>query len=185
MYVKYNNDKTINKFPYTLEELYMEYPLTYFGPYMTNEQLANYNIARVVMTGYPPFDKLEVKPVLDSCEYIQSRDRWETTWKFIPLSYEEILYETELIRNSIVNCTQSRLDDFARTRNYDGILSACTYATSTVPKFQQEAQYCVEARDSTWATLYAIMAEVQSGNRPMPRSFEELEPELPILEWPN
>jgi len=43
---------------------------------------------------------------------------------------------------------QSHLDAFAQTRNYDGILSAATYATSTVPKFQVEGQYAVEARDT-------------------------------------
>ncbi|MGE4337467.1 MAG: hypothetical protein AB7E55_16010 [Pigmentiphaga sp.] len=86
--------------------------------------------------------------------------------------------------NDITNATQKRLDDFARTRNYDDILSACTYASSTVPKFQSEGQYCVNARDSTWATLYTIMAEVEAGTRPMPVSFADVEPDLPALVWP-
>ena len=34
----------------------------------------------------------------------------------------------EEIQAEIVAAAQQRLDDFARTRNYDGILSACTYA---------------------------------------------------------
>ena len=38
----------------------------------------------------------------------------------------------EQLYKEVVDATQRRLDDFARTRNYDGILSACTYATSTV-----------------------------------------------------
>lgn len=84
----------------------------------------------------------------------------------------------------IIECSQQRLDDFARTRNYDGILSACTYATSTVPKFAAEGQYCVEARDATWAKLYAIMAEVEAGTRPLPAGFSDVEPDLPVLAWP-
>lgn len=86
--------------------------------------------------------------------------------------------------SEITSATQSRLDAFARTRGYDGILSAATYATSSVPKFQSEGQYCVDARDSTWATLYAIMADVQSGNRQMPSGYADIEAELPALEWP-
>jgi hypothetical protein len=78
---------------------------------------------------------------------------------------------------------QARLDAFARTRNYDGILSACTYVTSTNPKFAAEGQYCVQVRDATWAKCYEVLNEVQSGQRPMP-SWKELEAELPALEWP-
>lgn len=91
----------------------------------------------------------------------------------------------EQIMAECVERTQKRLDDFARTRNYDGILSACTYATSTVPKFQQEGQYCVNARGNTWATLYQLLAEVQAGTRPMPSGYADIEPLLPVLEWPE
>jgi hypothetical protein len=78
---------------------------------------------------------------------------------------------------------QARLDAFARTRGYDSMLSACTYATSMNPRFATEGQYCVEARDATWAKCYEVLHAVQSGQRPMP-TWEELEAELPPLEWP-
>ena len=91
---------------------------------------------------------------------------------------------TEQIMAEYVERTQKRLDDFARTRNYDGIMSACTYAASTVPKFRQEGQYCVTARDATWATLYQLLDEVKAGTRPVPSGFADIEPLLPVLEWP-
>lgn len=77
---------------------------------------------------------------------------------------------------------QQRLDDFARTRHYDGILSACTYATSTHPQFASEGQRCVGLRDATWAAGYAILADVEAGNRPIP-SVEQVMAELPELTW--
>lgn len=89
-----------------------------------------------------------------------------------------------LLEQAIVDATQNRLDDFARTRNYDGILSACTYAASTVAKFAAEGQYCVNARDSTWSALYTVLAEVQAGTRAMPAGYADIEPSLPALEWP-
>lgn len=79
---------------------------------------------------------------------------------------------------------QQRLDDFARQRNYDGILSACTYATSTVPKFKTEGQACVNLRDATWAAAYQILADVQAGTRPMPASIADIEADLPAVVWP-
>lgn len=78
---------------------------------------------------------------------------------------------------------QQHLDTFARTRNYDGILSACTYATSIVPKFKAEGQYAVEARDETWAKFYEILAAVEAGACPAP-TLDELSAELPALAWP-
>jgi hypothetical protein len=89
------------------------------------------------------------------------------------------------IQSQIVAATQDRLDAFAQTRNYGGILSACTYATSTNPKFAAEGQYCVETRDATWAKLYEMLDEVLAGTRPMPSGYADIEPELPVLEWPD
>ena len=86
--------------------------------------------------------------------------------------------------DDFTHAVQAHLDGFARTRNYDGILSAATYATSTVPKFQAEGQYAVEARDATWAKCYEILAAVEGGTRPMP-TMGELIAELPVLTWPN
>lgn len=90
----------------------------------------------------------------------------------------------EQIIKAFTDAIQARLDSFARTRNYDGILSAATYATSTVPKFAAEGQYAVQVRDATWAAGYQILADVQAGNRPMPESPEAIFDELPVLQWP-
>ena len=90
----------------------------------------------------------------------------------------------EEIQQAITTATQQRLDDFARTRGYDGIMSACTYATSTNAKFSAEGQYCVEARDATWATLHQMIDAVLAGARPMPSGYADIEPELPVLVWP-
>ncbi len=81
---------------------------------------------------------------------------------------------------------QNRLDEFARSegRFYDNMISACTYATSKHPVWSVEGQYCVEIRDATWNAAYTLMNTVLTGNRPIP-SWEELESELPSLEWPK
>lgn len=112
------------------------------------------------------------------------RQQWET----YDLPAEQVAANqaaaVQTLVRSITDATQARLDDFARTRNYDSILSACTYASSSVPKFAGEGQCAVNVRDATWAALYAIMAEVEAGTRPMPSGFEDVEPDLPVLAWP-
>jgi hypothetical protein len=116
-------------------------------------------------------------------------DNFVYTVKTQTLSEEEIAansaLELQILYKDVIAQTQLRLDTFAGTRNYDSMLSACTYATSTVVKFKTEGQYCVEARDSTWAKLYEILDEVQAGVRPVPESFADIEPDLPELTWPQ
>jgi len=106
------------------------------------------------------------------------------TWSTRLKTPEELQAQNESTMQEIIQGTQQRLDTFAKTRNYDSILSACTYATSAVLKFKNEGQYCVNSRDATWSVLYTILAEVQAGTRPMPQSYAEIEPELPQLTWP-
>ena len=88
------------------------------------------------------------------------------------------------IQSNIVQQTQERLDAFAQTRGYDSVLSACTYATSGIPKFATEGQYMVNMRDATWGKLYSIMESVKAGTTPMPTGFSDIEPLLPVLVWP-
>lgn len=78
---------------------------------------------------------------------------------------------------------QAQLDNFARTRGYNSILAACSYVTSTVPRFMTEAYYCVGLRDQTWIQCYAILDAVQAGEREVP-SLDELLAELPVPQWP-
>jgi len=88
----------------------------------------------------------------------------------------------EWIAAEVERRAQAALDAFAATRGYAGILSACTYATSNIPKFAAEAQTCVNLRDATWSACYQIMAAVKSGDRAMP-TVDEVISELPQLEW--
>lgn len=117
--------------------------------------------------------------------YNETTQRWERRFVVRDMTAEELAQHKQQLLNSVVMQTQQRLDDFAATRNYDGILSACTYATSVIPKFSVEGQYCVAQRDATWAVLYQIMAEVEASTRTLPSGYAEIEPLLPPLEWPQ
>jgi hypothetical protein len=110
---------------------------------------------------------------------------WTQAWSVRAGTPQELAIAQADLLSAIVEATQARLDSFARTRNYDGMLSLCTYATSPTPRFAAEGQYGVEARDATWAKMYEMLAEVQDGTRPMPTGFADVEQELPPLVWPT
>ena len=86
-------------------------------------------------------------------------------------------------RKTLTDAMQSYLDQTAQERGYDGILSLCSYATSSNPRFGPEGQAGVALRDAVWAYGYAVIAEVEAGARPAP-TIEELLAALPSIIWP-
>lgn len=175
-----------NTYPYLVSQLKRNNPQTSFPKEITPAVLASFGVYPVQSVAQPPYDPIthtvrELPPA-------QVNGQWTQQWEVYALDAATVAANqaaaAQALQDGIVAATQQRLDDFARTRNYDSILSACTYATSSVPKFAAEGQYAVNARDMTWATLYALMADVQAGNWAMPTSFDDVEPLLPVLEWP-
>lgn len=196
MYINTEN----NQYPLSENDIRSFYPNTSFPvPFVPFE-----NFKYVVQYPVPEYNRVtqtvrEIQPVLTDKGHWEQR--WEVISRFVEYTDDSGVLHTvaqqeaeaiaadnaeklRWLKDSIVARTQQRLDDFAKTRNYDGILSAATYATSTIPKFQVEGQYAVEARDATWSKLYEILAEVEAGTRPVPASYLDIEPDLPVLAWP-
>lgn len=166
----------------TVDEIRAAHPGFSFPQSPTNTSFEIANVHWVSNTTPPEHNPITQNLIQETPVLIDGQ--WCESWSVELATPDVIQHRCEAIKANIVDLTQHRLDDFANTRGYDGILSLATYATSTNPKFQAEGQYGVEARDATWAKLYEIMAEVEAGNRPMPAGYADIEPDLPVLEWP-
>jgi len=116
--------------------------------------------------------------------FIDSWDRPEPLPTTEQLQTWEVEFLAAKAQKDLTAAVQRHLDATARKRLYDGILSLCSYATSTDPKFGAEGQAGVAWRDAVWSACYAIMAEVQAGTRPIPTEAELLA-ELPAFTWPD
>jgi len=125
---------------------------------------------------YAGYIQVEDKPQVDeSLYYIQ----WKSdtlSWVVIDRYTEDQLKQMRI--KNIEDSVQYLLDNEAKNKGYDNIISACTYASFTNP-FQEEGQKFVEWRGNVWATCYQILTEVDSGTRSEP-TWEELLVELPI-----
>ncbi len=88
----------------------------------------------------------------------------------------------EGVQQEVTLQVQGTLDAFARTGGYDNIISAASYAASTVPKFAAEAARAILMRDMLWAACYVIMEDVKAGTRTLP-SVEGIMAELPVPTW--
>lgn len=84
---------------------------------------------------------------------------------------------------ALTAAVQRHMDSVAGERNYDNIISCCTYATSSNAKFSAEGQAAVAWRDNVWVVCYEVLDEVKSGQRAIPTEAE-LIALLPALVWP-
>ena len=99
--------------------------------------------------------------------------------EYNPLQDQDLLFS---LTSQITNLVQELLDNTAKSRGYDGIVSLCTYANSNISKFKTEGQAGVDWRDQCWAKCYQIMSDVQSGTRSIPTPADVLL-ELPSIIW--
>ncbi len=106
-----------------------------------------------------------------------------TGWQVIPFTAEEQAEQETQIIQSLGRAVKTHLDAVVEIRDYDSIISACTYATSAVPRYQADGQACVNWRDAVWLYVYQVLDDVQAGDRAIPTA-EELIAELPELTWP-
>lgn len=147
-------------------------------------------------TDKPVCDAITESVVEVSPEKIDGK--WVQKWQVVQATEEEMSQRKASFVSSVVDQTQRRLDEFVKTRGYDDTNSISKYKDLTdeevnaMPeeerplalKFRAESRYVAVAITRTWAKLYLILGEVTSGTRTMPTSYADVEPELPVLEWP-
>ncbi len=75
------------------------------------------------------------------------------------------------------------LDVFANTRDYDSIVSLCSYATDPDPAHVAEAQRGVGLRSQAWASIRDYQMAVTTGASPVPRFESEIFAVVPALTW--
>jgi len=99
-------------------------------------------------------------------------------------SINESKYTDAEVKGIIISAIQEKLDAFAKSRDYDNIMSVCSYANSTVPQWAAEGQYCVQMRDTYWLIAEQFLNNYLSGIISRP-SMEEVIAALPELVWPE
>ena len=95
--------------------------------------------------------------------------------------YQSQIQEAQFksVQLSFTDAVQAHLDEGAKALGYDGILSACSYATSTNLPFSVEGKSCLDWRDAVWLYCYAELDKVKKGTRTLP-TIEQIISELPV-----
>ena len=164
---------------YPVRDLRRRFPKTSLPKHLTDDKLPQ-GYVNVLETPRPAADA-GFKVVEGTPARVQGK--WSQVWEQVALDDEELQgLRREAARRLLLEAQQA-LDIFANTREYDGIVALCTYAASSVPKFAREGQRGMELRDALWSAVLPIAKDVRSGARPIPASYADITPELPVLGW--
>jgi|GEM_PF-3578502 hypothetical protein len=77
------------------------------------------------------------------------------------------------------------LDNVAKERGYDDIISLCSYATSSNEQFRKEGIAGNEFRDKVWIKFFELSEQIKNGERDLRISSETLCKLLPEIVWPD
>lgn len=161
-----------------------------FPTVMIPEGMPDYALAEIGVFPVEPvtpsfdaaaFKAVELAPILLNGVFYQA-------WDIQPLGVMQAdakrTERNDALLSEVIDAIQLRLDNKARERGYDGILSLCSYATSKNQKFGPEGAAGVVWRDALWEKGYEILEAVRYGSRPIP-TVDEVLAELPAMEWPQ
>ena len=164
---------------YSLFQLRRDNPNVSFPEKPTAESLSGMDVYPVVQNAQPDYDRL-TQELHDRYQLVNGQ--WHQVWTRVerPVNDREVAVAQAI--DALKESVRQRLDDFAATRGYDSMLSACSYATSSVPAFADEGRQCVTLRDATWSAWVKMLDDVAAGSRTLP-TLDELLAELPTLAW--
>ena len=144
---------------------------------------ANHSLIDLVVT-HSTFGELPFSASLDDPDP-QGRELFgrATAGEFGPIAeYVDPVPTQDEIIQSFMDAIQATLDDAAKAKGYDDIVSACSYA-GYPNVFQSEAIAFGQWRANVWAYGYAELDKVMAGTRQVP-TIPEILAELPALVLP-
>lgn len=181
MYVKTQNNLA-QVYPYSIADLRQDNPNTSFPAAPGDDLLAQWGVYPVVIADNPSYDPRTHKVVKDALPSFVD-GVWVLGKSAVEMTQEEKDdYRATTVRSYELQ-VQRHMDEKVAERQYDSMISAATYATSSNPKYGPEGQACVVWRDAVWDKCYEVLAAVDAGTR-QPPTVEELITELPDLVWP-
>lgn len=90
--------------------------------------------------------------------------------------------QAKALQDSYTKAMEAYMDAKAQERGYDTRYTASLRVNSTVEEFRLEGQAFIDWMDNCYAKGYEVLADVQSGTRPLP-TVDEFLAELPKLVW--
>jgi hypothetical protein len=144
-----------------------------------------YSIPR--LTKAPPFHKLRERlTVRDGKVYSRNVAIAFTVDELLKVAKETETMEPETRTRVLFlmeEAVRARLNDFAKLKGYDSIVSVISYIGDPIETYNQEAIRARELRSQTWDTFYNHPFIKGEEGVSIPASFAEIQEQLPVLTW--
>jgi hypothetical protein len=114
------------------------FPDVSFPTPLTDSALAPFGYA--TLTYPPPPTPTANQLVADTGTQAPIDGVWTVTYAVTAMTADQIAQAAVQAQQQVVAAVQAFMDQTAQSRNYDSLLSLCTYATSSNPTFQKEGQ---------------------------------------------
>lgn len=184
MYAKLKDGVTIDKYPYTMDDLQKDHPNVTFERPMSAQRMAEYNMV-VVAGSTPEYDPttqylVEATPALIGTVWTQ---QWVVhdydagtlaARQAAAIAAQEAEYTAAL---------EAHYDAVAQQKRYDSRYT-CALRAGYAGPFQAEGTAFAVWMDNCNAMAYQILADVLNGVRAAP-TIDQLISELPVISWPN
>jgi len=179
MFIKINGESF--EYPYTEDKLKKDFPQTSFPADLSNADLSDFGVYPVTEITKPVENYTKI---VEEVQPENINGVWTQKWVVRNATTEELLLATQQMVEQYTQAIQKHLDNTARTRNYENIISACSYASGSHPKYSVEGRDCLQWREAVWDKGYEILNDVQAGRRLLP-TIQEVINELPPMVWTN
>ena len=139
-----------------------------------------------VVTEVPPpsYNPMVEKIIEDGVELIN--EVWYTKWKVVQYTISERtalqLHKVEETKKYLLKVITDKLDEVAMSMDYTDRNTICSYSTSEVLKFRNEANAFIIYRDLVWEVSLRIQSEMLTGVRAV-TTAEQLLSELPVFTY--
>lgn len=172
-YAKLQNGTLVR---FDIRELLREYPNKFISV-LSDKSLNKYDVYIIHKTPKPGPGYIETLDLVDGkCKQLWTKttNSREHTSRPAPSMYG---------LNDIANELDEKLNTFARQRGYDNIASACSYFMSSIEKYKQDAEKCIELRDRTWLAFEELADKIRTNEISMPKNFDDISENFPKLTW--
>lgn len=152
------------------------YPVNFV---LTHDDDYLFNLGLYKIIANPPnvteFQKIITLPIY---QWVENQDN-----QTLSIKYEIQDFSQYEIQSICYSYTQVMLNDFAREKGYESILSATSYVSSSNTNYQQEGKRCVEIRDNVWEDFFKLFEDILNKKTPQPKCWNDVKAQLPPLTW--